>query len=94
MYSATDLEGHYNRQDGRHYLLDFSRVMPPAAPSRDRRGGHDRLGGIFVRLLRPEFVSKYPKQLCSDAFSGFRDAKDGNRHEKEIARASKDLTWL
>lgn len=95
MYSATDLEGHYNRQDGRHYLLDFSRVMPPAAPSGDRRrAGDKRAGGIFVRLLRAEFVAKYPRPLCSDAYSGFRDAADGNRHEKDIARACKDLAWL
>jgi hypothetical protein len=31
VYSATDLEGHIGN-DGRRYILDFSRVMPPEYP--------------------------------------------------------------
>ena len=92
MYSACDLEGHYNKYDGRHYLLDFSRVMPPSAPPRSK--SNRNVGGIFVRMLRPEFVSKYRVPLCSDAFSGFRDKSSKNRDEKDIIRACKDLSWM
>ena len=94
LYSACDLEGHYNARDGRHYLLDFSRAMPPAAPPRSRNA--PRIPGrIFVRLLRPEFVANYRIPLSSDAFSGFRDGgASGNVNEKEIMRACKDLNWL
>ena len=92
MYSACDLEGHYNSHDGRHYLLDFSRVMPPAAPPKQK--SRRSVGSIFVRMLRPEFVSKYRTPLCSDAFSGFRDKSNKNRDEKDIIRACRDLSWL
>ena len=45
--SALDLEGHKGR-DGRYYLLDFSRAMPPAEPVPGIRGGY------LFQLLRPE----------------------------------------
>lgn len=48
------------------YLVDFSRLFPPAPPSPQ--------GPIFqhlYHLLRPELVQRYPKPLCSDAFSRF-----------------------
>jgi hypothetical protein len=86
------LEGHFNHADGRHYLLDFSRVMPPAAPARLR--SRRTAAAIFVQMLRPEFVSKYRVPLCSDAFSGFRDRSNKHRDEKDIVRACKDLSWL
>ena len=47
------------------YLLDFSRTMPPVRPSKKFYNGH------LHRLFRRELVVKYPKRLCSDAFSGF-----------------------
>ena len=31
LYTPLDLEGHLG-SDGKHYLLDFSRVMPPEYP--------------------------------------------------------------
>ncbi len=64
--SAADLEGHFSHLDGRRYLLDFSRAMPPD-PEAGRRGGEER----FVRLLRPELVQQAPEPLNPDAFSGF-----------------------
>ncbi len=92
IYSACDLEGHFNSKDGRHYLLDFSRVMPPAAPPKQK--SRRSIASIFVRMLRPEFVSKYRVPLCSDAFSGFRDKSSKNRDERDIIRACRDLSWL
>lgn len=64
MYSPADLEGHRGK-DGRFYLLDFSRVLPPETPNPKFKNSH------LSRLLRPEFVQDYYKPLCSDAFSGF-----------------------
>lgn len=62
--APADLEGHLGT-DGRFYLLDFSRAMPPERPKRGVKMAH------LFRLLRPEFVKSYPRPLCSDAFSGF-----------------------
>ena len=39
--------------------------MPPETPDSRFVNGH------LYRLLRPEFVMKYSRPLCSDAFSGF-----------------------
>jgi hypothetical protein len=64
MYSPVDLEGHKGL-DGKFYLLDFSRVLPPESPNRKFQNPH------LSRLLRPEFLKAYDKLLCSDAFSGF-----------------------
>jgi hypothetical protein len=64
IYSAVDLEGHKGL-DGKYYLLDFSRVLPPESPNRMFQNPH------LSRLLRPEFLKVYDKLLCSDAFSGF-----------------------
>lgn len=64
IYSAVDLEGHKGL-DGKYYLLDFSRVLPPESPNRKFQNPH------LSRLLRPEFLKTYDKVLCSDAFSGF-----------------------
>jgi hypothetical protein len=64
IYSAVDLEGHKGL-DGKYYLLDFSRVLPPESPNRKFQNPH------LSRLLRPEFLKAYDKLLCSDAFSGF-----------------------
>eukprot|EP01127_Copromyxa_protea_P008634 TRINITY_DN1984_c0_g1_i2.p1 TRINITY_DN1984_c0_g1~~TRINITY_DN1984_c0_g1_i2.p1 ORF type:complete len:1938 (+),score=281.60 TRINITY_DN1984_c0_g1_i2:553-5814(+) len=64
LYAPGDIEGHIG-QDGRHYVLDFGRVMPPEAPNRNNPNA------LFYNLLRPEFVRKFPTRLCSDAFSGW-----------------------
>jgi hypothetical protein len=39
--------------------------MPPVRPNKTFYNGH------LYRLFRQEFVAKYPKRLCSDAYSGF-----------------------
>ena len=64
VHSAADIEGHCGR-DGRRYLIDLGRAMPPIKPVRGVRNAH------LYRLFRPEFVRQYPKPLCSDGFSGF-----------------------
>jgi hypothetical protein len=80
LYTPCDLEGHVG-DDGRFYLLDFSRLLPPEAPARGIAGGH------LFRLLRPEFVRSY-HPLCSDAFSGFIARHDYAEHNAEIVEAT------
>ena len=49
LYGPIDTEGHL-ASDGRHYLIDFSRVLPPQTPRTKVHMGH------LFQLLRPEFV--------------------------------------
>ena len=64
MYSACDVEAHLGT-DGRHYLIDFSRSMPPVTPDLSVPQGH------LYQLFRSEAVVQFPRPLCPDAFSGF-----------------------
>ena len=61
---AADIEGHLGF-DQNMYLLDFGRAMPPVTPNKKFKNGH------IYQLFRPEFVDRYPKRLCSDAYSSF-----------------------
>jgi hypothetical protein len=54
------LQGHKGK-DGRYYLLDFSRTMPPVEPA------HGVKNGYLYQLLRPE-VLVHP---CHDFLSAF-----------------------
>jgi tetratricopeptide (TPR) repeat protein len=84
MYSACDLEGHRGR-DGKFYVVDFSRVMPPERPS-GRKMEH------LYRLLRPEFVKSYVVPLCSDGYSGFiRQTTTADAHNSELDAATEYL---
>lgn len=85
LHAAIDIEGHLG-SDGRHYLLDFSRAMPPEAPRpKAQRTKNEHL----FRLLRPEFVINYNVPLCPDAFSNMIYF-DPNRkqHEENIREAT------
>eukprot|EP01087_Luapelamoeba_hula_P012489 TRINITY_DN3487_c0_g1_i6.p1 TRINITY_DN3487_c0_g1~~TRINITY_DN3487_c0_g1_i6.p1 ORF type:complete len:703 (-),score=108.99 TRINITY_DN3487_c0_g1_i6:22-2130(-) len=86
LWSPADLEGH--AVDDRFYLLDFSRVMPPEYPKPGVKMAH------LFRLLRPEFVRKYPVPLCSDAFSGFIRVHNPEQHNLELQKATHYLTQV
>lgn len=45
----------------------------------------------LIRLLRPEFVVKYHKPLCSDGFSRFIKGNDDHIHNAELQEATKYL---
>jgi len=84
-----DVEGHSGR-DGRFYLIDFSRVMPPETIQPDVRGC------ALFRLLRPEFVFKYVKEtnipLCPDAYCPATRIHPGYEiHDREIDVATQHL---
>lgn len=85
LYSPADLEGHKGH-DGKYYLLDFSRVLPPETPNPKFKNAH------LTRLLRLEFVQQYYKPLCPDAFSGFiRTSEFESIHNDEIREATNHL---
>ncbi len=87
VFTAVDVEGHV-AEDGRFYLLDLSRTMPPVRPA--KKVG-PRSAYLF-RHFRPQFVSAYPLPLCSDAFSRFvAGTADEEEHKREIAAASEYL---
>jgi hypothetical protein len=80
---AVDTEVHRGT-DGRIYVIDLSRVLPPQEPDPRIRLSH------LYRMLRPELVHTNPEPLCSDAASGFvsqeSDAKDHIRVSKKQKR--------
>lgn len=85
VYGPVDLEGHQSAVDGRFYLLDFSRMMPPETPRPGLKMVH------LYRLLRPEFVKSYPAPLCSDGYSTFIRAHNAQQHNHELAKATQLL---
>eukprot|EP01130_Rhizamoeba_saxonica_P013730 TRINITY_DN5898_c0_g1_i1.p1 TRINITY_DN5898_c0_g1~~TRINITY_DN5898_c0_g1_i1.p1 ORF type:complete len:1374 (+),score=236.36 TRINITY_DN5898_c0_g1_i1:307-4428(+) len=87
IYGPGDQEIHKGT-DGRYYVIDLARVFPCEAPI-------DIIGstrGVFYKLLRPEFVLKCPKPLCSDGFSqwGAMDP-DYLSHNQDIYEATLNL---
>lgn len=66
-----DLEGHQGK-DGRKYLVDFSRMMPPTFYNRNNLGTTALYNQHYFRMFRSEFVKDYfATPLCADALSPF-----------------------
>jgi Clustered mitochondria len=89
LHAPVDIEGHRGT-DGRYYLLDFARVLPPETPDPAVRGCH------LFRQFRPElvqlFVTHTAQPLCSDAHSRFIPSpEDAEAHRCEIAEATEFL---
>lgn len=82
LHAPCDIEGHIGN-DGRSYVVDLHRLLPPEAPTRKNSTE------FLYRLLRPEFVRSYPKPLSSDAFSKF-ETIDAAEHNEEL-RSATDL---
>ncbi len=83
--SAADVEGHFSPTDKRHYLVDFSRALPPDIESVRQTGASETM---YSRLLRPELVMRCKTQLNPDAFSGFK----GMRGEADSTAFENDCT--
>lgn len=78
-YTPLDLEVHRGT-DGRFYAVDLARLFPPQSPGvLPISSGHSYL----FRLLRPEFVKKWPKALSADAFSNFGRAPPGSTRARQ-----------
>jgi len=85
LYSVADLEGHIGT-DGRFYLLDFARVLPPIAHVNGTENRH------LYELFRQEFLQIYDKPLCPDSFSNFiRNDPDRQQHNDNIIEATQHL---
>jgi hypothetical protein len=65
--SPIDLEGHKGL-DGRYYLIDCSRLMPPLY--KNDTLSYDK-HWPFYYSMRPEFLVQYGRPLNPDAFSAF-----------------------
>lgn len=84
VYGPADLEGHLGN-DGNFYVLDFARTFPPEfMPYRPQDSS------FLYKLLRPEFVSRYPIPLSSDAFSLFGEDEHAY-HNFEVKEATRVL---
>lgn len=83
LVSAADLEGHVGH-DGRFYMLDFSRTMPPV-----HSGVKDRPDHLYQQF-RPEFVRSLAYPLSPDACSMF-GRHMASQHDQEIVEASNYL---
>lgn len=87
VFTPADLELHQGT-DGHIYALDFSRMFPPDV-------AQDNLpGGVFYQLLRPEFVAKHHKPLCSDAWTSFMAHNESAEAVAEIKEAHEALLDL
>ncbi len=87
MFTAVDVEGHV-AADGRFYLLDLSRTMPPVRPAKNV----GPKSAYLFRHFRPQFVSAYPLPLCSDAFSRFvAGTASEEEHKREVCAATEYL---
>lgn len=85
LHTPVDLEGHVH-PDGRMFLCDFSRLMPPEYPVASNKQAH------LYQLLRREFVVRWPKPLSSDACSQFTKHQPQHKADNaEIEAASKHL---
>lgn len=90
VYGPGDIEAHLGT-DGRYYVIDFGRVLPPEDP-RIRRDATKR--SIFYHLLRSELVSSNPVPLCSDAYSSWNsddDERIREQHNQEVTDATHRL---
>jgi len=89
IYGPGDIEGHLGR-DGRYYVLDYSRLFPAEAPSKGTLSAYQKRAR-FYRLLRPEFVRRYPLPLSSDAFTNFQrwdpDDRELNTHVRQATES-------
>eukprot|EP00029_Vermamoeba_vermiformis_P009310 TRINITY_DN4602_c1_g1_i1.p1 TRINITY_DN4602_c1_g1~~TRINITY_DN4602_c1_g1_i1.p1 ORF type:complete len:870 (-),score=99.91 TRINITY_DN4602_c1_g1_i1:32-2374(-) len=86
LWMPVDIEGHLSK-DGRFYLLDTARLMPPTFPDESIRGCY------LIRLFRPEYIRRYSKPLSSDACSACFDLHEPNRaqHRADVKLATQEL---
>eukprot|EP01127_Copromyxa_protea_P013751 TRINITY_DN3720_c0_g1_i2.p1 TRINITY_DN3720_c0_g1~~TRINITY_DN3720_c0_g1_i2.p1 ORF type:complete len:1412 (+),score=225.99 TRINITY_DN3720_c0_g1_i2:23-4237(+) len=86
IYGPGDIEGHVGT-DGKFYVLDFGRVLPPEAPG-------SIPNALFYNLLRPQLVQSFPSALCSDAFSGwlaFESTQKRAEYNEKVVSATAHL---
>ncbi|KAL6057320.1 hypothetical protein QOT17_015568 [Balamuthia mandrillaris] len=80
-----DIEGHVG-DDGRFYLIYLGQMYPPIAPVNNGET-------VFIRRFRPEYLRKYPKQLCSDAFLKVLSSEERAALSKTVTEASEEFLY-
>jgi hypothetical protein len=83
LHSSCDVEGHQGK-DGRFYLVDTARVLPPASPIKDKPNS------FLWNMLRPELLKSNPDPLSADSFSGFF-LENKLKHNEEVRNATDRL---
>lgn len=73
-------------KDNRYYILDFARTMPPEHYDPKVDSGSPRQ--VYYHLLRPEFVRRWMKPLCSDALTRWQDEDPNEKENNEDLRAA------
>ncbi len=103
LYTAADMEGHLGT-DGRFYLLDCARAMPPTAP---RVGEHPSrylsyhfrflscvyvFQNLMIFFCRPEAMRRWTgPPLSPDAFSNFKavSPEETRRNNQNVVDATR-----
>ena len=83
----ADLEGHTGK-DGRYYVLDYARLLPPEAPD------SYQMNSIFYFMIRKELLrSSYCKNISlnSDSFSNFSRKDPNFNNDNSVIR---DITQV
>jgi hypothetical protein len=83
-----DIEGHKSQEDGKYYVVDYARLMPPQVKLETdaQRNTH-----LFY-LLRPELVQANSVPLSSDALTGLsRHDPERKVHNAEVVEACQRL---
>lgn len=91
VYGPGDIEGHKSKSDGKYYLVDYARLLPPQVKINESAENQKRQTHLF-QLLRPELVLANPVPLSSDALTGL-SKYDPDRlvHNTEVQEASRRL---
>eukprot|EP01091_Cochliopodium_minus_P015653 TRINITY_DN5633_c0_g1_i1.p1 TRINITY_DN5633_c0_g1~~TRINITY_DN5633_c0_g1_i1.p1 ORF type:complete len:816 (-),score=206.99 TRINITY_DN5633_c0_g1_i1:88-2535(-) len=88
LWCPMDLEGHEGK-DGRKYLVDFSRTMPPTYYNANNLGPTALVSQHYFRMFRSEFLQEYTgPNLCSDSLSPFI-SRDRAKINDELKEATK-----
>lgn len=89
IYGPGDMEGHVGK-DGRYYLIDLARLLPPEAPdvgkTRKSTGREP-----YYELLRLELIRSSKQPLSSDSFTGW---SRGDDQKYELEERARDMTRL
>lgn len=91
IFGPGDLEAHLGF-DGRYYVVDVGRAMPPEAPMTLQQVKEEPRA-VFYKFLRPEWVVKQKKPLCSDAFSCWdcSPPQEVQKNQEEVREATRLL---
>ena len=84
LYTPTDIEVHLG-SDGRYYLIDSARLMPPQRPS------SGMVRAVFYQLFRSEFLTWYNVPLSPDGYTRF-GLHNWRQHNARLRAASEILT--